>query len=65
MDRGEIAKGCVEQAGWAAKLASPMYEALLRRMAEDVRSGGPCVGTIFLFSECPTRSLSQNAAAAI
>lgn len=42
----EIAKGCVEQAGWAAKLGSPMYEALLRRMAEDVRAGGPCLAAL-------------------
>jgi hypothetical protein len=43
MDREEIAQCCVDQAGWAATLGSPMYEALLRRMAEDVRAGGPCL----------------------
>jgi hypothetical protein len=43
MDRGEIAQACLDQAGWAAKLGSPMYEALLRRMADDVREGGPCL----------------------
>src|ERR1051325_1682374 len=46
MDREEIAQGCLDQAGWAAKLGSPMYEALLRRMAEDVRAGGPCLAAI-------------------
>jgi len=43
MDRGEIAQACLDQAGWAAKLGSPMYEALLRRMADNVREGGPCL----------------------
>ncbi len=46
MDREEIAQGCLEQAGWAAKLGSPMHEALLRRMAEDVRAGGPCLAAL-------------------
>src|SRR5215831_16369527 len=43
MNREEIAQGCLDQAGWAAKLGSPMYEALLRRMADDVRDGGMCL----------------------
>jgi len=43
MDPEEIVQGCLDQAGWAARLGSPMYEALLRRMAEDVRAGGPCL----------------------
>src|SRR6185436_17128752 len=34
------------QAGWAARLGSPMYEALLRRMADDVRGGGPCLAAL-------------------
>jgi hypothetical protein len=42
MDREEIAQSCLFQAGWAEKLGSPMYVALLHRMAEDVRAGGPC-----------------------
>jgi len=46
MDREEIAQGCLDQARWAAKLGSPMYEALLRRMAEDVRAGGPCLAAL-------------------
>ena len=46
MDREEIAKGCTDQAGWAAKLGSPMYEALLQRMAQDVRDGGPCLAAL-------------------
>jgi hypothetical protein len=46
MDREEIAQGCLEQAGWAAKLGSPMYELLLRRIAEDVRAGGPCLAAL-------------------
>jgi hypothetical protein len=41
MDCEEIAQGCLHQAAWAAKLGSTMYEALLQRMAEDVRLGGP------------------------
>jgi hypothetical protein len=39
VNREDIAQSCLDQAGWAAKLGSPMYEALLRRMAEDVRAG--------------------------
>ena len=31
---------------WAAKLESPMSEALLRRMADDVRAGGPCLAAL-------------------
>jgi hypothetical protein len=46
MDREEIAQGCLDQVAWAIKLGSPMYEALLRRMAEDVRSGGPCLAAL-------------------
>jgi hypothetical protein len=43
MNREEIAQGCLDQAAWAAKLGSTMYEALLRRMADDVRDCGPCL----------------------
>src|SRR5215472_18869946 len=43
MNREEIAQACLDQAVWAAKLGLPMYEALLRRMADDVRDGGPCL----------------------
>ena len=46
MDREEIAKACLDQAGWSAKLGSPMYEALLRRIAEDVRAGGVCLAAL-------------------
>ncbi len=46
MDREEIAQGCLDQAGWATKLGSPMYAALLQRMAEDVRAGGPCLAAL-------------------
>jgi hypothetical protein len=46
MDREEIARSCLEQAGWAAKLGSPMSEALLRLMAEDVRAGGACLAAL-------------------
>jgi hypothetical protein len=46
MNPEEVAEGCLEQAGWAAKLGSPMYEALLHRMAEDVRAGGPCLAAL-------------------
>lgn len=46
MNREEIAQGCLDQAGWAAKLGSPMYEALLQRMANDVRAGGPCLAAL-------------------
>ena len=46
MDREEIAQGCLDQVKWANKLGSPMYEALLGRMAEDVRAGGPCLAAL-------------------
>src|SRR4051794_34532120 len=46
MDREEIAQGCLEQAGWSAKLGSPMYQAILLRIAEDVRAGGPCFAVL-------------------
>jgi hypothetical protein len=46
MNREEIAQGCLDQAGWAAKLGSPMYQALLQRMADDVRAGGPCLAAL-------------------
>ena len=46
VNREDIAQACLDQAGWAAKLGSPMDEALLRRMAEDVRAGGPCLAAL-------------------
>jgi hypothetical protein len=46
MDRDEIAQSCLDQAGWTAKLGSPMCEALLRLMGEDVRAGGPCLAAL-------------------
>ena len=46
VNREEIAQSCLDQAGWAAKLGSPMYEGLLRRIAEDVRAGGPCLAAL-------------------
>src|SRR5262245_14574067 len=46
MDREKVAQACLDQAAWAGKLGSPMYEALARRMAEDVRAGGPCLAAL-------------------
>jgi hypothetical protein len=46
MNREEVAQGCLDQAAWAVKLGSPMYEALLQRMAEDVRAEGPCLAAL-------------------
>src|SRR5262245_35724088 len=46
MDREEIAESCITQAGRATKLGSPMYEALLLRIAEDVRDGGRCLAAL-------------------
>ncbi len=43
MNREEIAQACLDQAGSADKLGSPMYGALLRRMADNVRAGGACL----------------------
>lgn len=42
----EIANACLDQAKWAARLHSPMYEALLHRIADDVRAGGPCLAAL-------------------
>jgi hypothetical protein len=46
MDIEEIAQGCLEQARWAARLGSPMYEGLLLRMADDIRASGPCLAAL-------------------
>lgn len=46
MGREEIAQSCLVQAGWTEKLGSPMYTALLHRIAEDVRAGGPCLAAM-------------------
>jgi hypothetical protein len=46
VDREEIARACLDQAEWATKLGSPMYDALLRRMAQDVRASGPCLAAL-------------------
>jgi hypothetical protein len=46
VNRDEIAQSCLGQADWAVKLGSPMYDALLRRMAEDVRARGPCLAAL-------------------
>lgn len=46
MDREEIAHSCIAQAEWTEKLGSQMYTALLHRIAEDVRSGGPCLAAM-------------------
>src|SRR5262245_35183523 len=46
MDREKIAQACLEQARGAARLGSPMYEALLLRMADDVHAGGPCLAAV-------------------
>ena len=45
VNREEIAQACLDQAG-AARLGSPMYEELLRRMAEDARAGSPCLAAL-------------------
>jgi hypothetical protein len=46
MDREEIAQSCLVQAEWTEKLGSPMYTALLHRITEDVRAGGPCLAAM-------------------
>jgi hypothetical protein len=65
MDREVIAQSCLEQAGWAGKLGSPMCEALLRRMAEDVRAGGPCLAALEPHMERTRTLASQLLLAAI
>ena len=46
MTPDEVAQACLAQAEWCAKLGSPMYEGLLRRMAQDVRAGGACLDAL-------------------
>jgi len=46
MGREEIAQSCLVQAGWTEKLGSPMYTALLYRIADDVRADGPCLAVM-------------------
>lgn len=42
MSQQKVAEACFWQAGWAERLSSPLYHALLLRIAEDVRESGPC-----------------------
>jgi hypothetical protein len=42
VNQQELAHACREQAGWCDKLGSPLYHALLLRIAEDVSGAGPC-----------------------
>ncbi len=42
MSQQKAADACVWQADWAERLRSPLYHALLLRIAEDVRGSGPC-----------------------
>jgi hypothetical protein len=46
MEPEVIAQACLEQAEWCGRLGSPMYEALLRRMAQDVRAAGLCLDAL-------------------
>ncbi len=45
-DSDAVAQGCLDQAEWAARLGSPMYTALLLRMAENARNNGPCLAAL-------------------
>jgi hypothetical protein len=51
MPRESAAHLFVQQAGACAHLGSPLYAALLERMAEDVREGGPCAEAIAGFED--------------
>src|SRR5437016_2711446 len=42
MDRNELIESFHLQAGWCQKLGSPLYHALLERIADDIQSSGAC-----------------------
>jgi hypothetical protein len=58
MGREEIAEACLWQARWCATLASPLYEGLLIRIADDVRAGGPCWTALEPHTAEPPRPLT-------
>jgi hypothetical protein len=57
MDRPQLANAIREQARWCERLGSPLYHALLIRMAEDVEASGICWTILESRAEDPGRSL--------
>jgi hypothetical protein len=57
VNQQELANACREQAAWCDKLGSPLYHALLLRIAADVTGSGPCWSVLERHATDPERSL--------
>lgn len=57
MSQLELADACLWQAGWAERLGSPLYHALLIRIREDVLAGGACWRVLESHAGKPDRAL--------
>ncbi|UGY94461.1 DUF2332 domain-containing protein [Streptomyces gobiensis] len=53
MSRERAADMAELQATACAELGSPLYAALLRRVADDIRTGGPCAEAVAGYEEAP------------
>ncbi|MEU8837268.1 DUF2332 domain-containing protein [Streptomyces sp900116325] len=53
MPRAHVAAMIEHQAESCAKLNSPLYAALLRQVAQDVRAGGPCADAVAGYETAP------------
>lgn len=54
--RDRVAAWCRWQAGWCERLGSPLYAALLGRVADDVGAGGPTWGVLTGLAHDPADS---------
>ncbi len=57
MNQHELANAIREQCGWCERLGSPLYHALLLRIADDIESSGLCWKVLEPHSSDPPRSL--------
>lgn len=57
MNQPELAQAFRTQADWCEKLGSPLYHALLRKIAEDIDSSGPCWSVLESHAGAAERSL--------
>ncbi len=58
MTQAEFANATREQAAWCQRLQSPLYAALLGRLAEDIERGGVCWRYLRDYAGEPWRSLA-------
>jgi hypothetical protein len=56
MSRERVAAMIDRQAAACAELHSPLYAALLGRVAQDVRTGGPCADAVTGYEDAPGRA---------